>query len=323
MLRYIFKRILMMIPVLLGVLFLVFTMNEISPGDPAAMIAGDAASVEVVEQIREDLGLNKPLPVRFFNYSKNLVLHGDLGTSYKAKRPVLDEVMDRLPTTILLSLTSAAFAVLLSIPIGIISAIKQNTWIDNLLMVLALIGVAMPAFWQGLMTIILFSVKLGWFPSYGFTTPAHWFMPVLTIGTGAMASLVRITRSSMLEVIRQDYIRTARAKGQTERKVIISHALRNSMIPIITAIAIQLGSMLGGAIVTETVFAIPGIGMLMIQSIKARDYPTIQGAVVVIAVMFSLLNLVVDIIYTFVDPRLKSIYQTKRKVKHFIAKSVT
>ena len=276
-----------------------------------------------MEQIREDLGLNKPLPVRFFNYTKNLVLHGDLGTSYKTKRPVLDEVMDRLPTTILLSLTSAAFAVLLSIPIGIISAIKQNTWIDNLLMVLALIGVAMPAFWQGLMTIILFSVKLGWFPSYGFTTPAHWFMPVLTIGTGAMASLVRITRSSMLEVIRQDYIRTARAKGQTERKVIISHALRNSMIPIITAIAIQLGSMLGGAIVTETVFAIPGIGMLMIQSIKARDYPTIQGAVVVIAVMFSLLNLVVDIIYTFVDPRLKSIYQTKRKVKHFIAKSVT
>lgn len=323
MLKYIFKRILMMIPVLLGVLFLVFTMNEISPGDPAAMIAGDAASMEVVEQIREDLGLNKPLPVRFFNYTKNLVLHGDLGTSYKTKRPVLDEVMDRLPTTILLSLTSAAFAVFLSIPIGIISAIKQNTWIDNLLMVLALIGVAMPAFWQGLMTIILFSVKLGWFPSYGFTTPAHWFMPVLTIGTGAMASLVRITRSSMLEVIRQDYIRTARAKGQTERKVIISHALRNSMIPIITAIAIQLGSMLGGAIVTETVFAIPGIGMLMIQSIKARDYPTIQGAVVVIAVMFSLLNLVVDIIYTFVDPRLKSIYQTKRKVKHFIAKSET
>lgn len=323
MLKYIFKRILMMIPVLLGVLFLVFTMNEISPGDPAAMIAGDAASVEVVEQIREDLGLNKPLPVRFFNYTKNLVLHGDLGTSYKTKRPVLDEVMDRLPTTILLSLTSAAFAVFLSIPIGIISAIKQNTWIDNLLMVLALIGVAMPAFWQGLMTIILFSVKLGWFPSYGFTTPAHWFMPVLTIGTGAMASLVRITRSSMLEVIRQDYIRTARAKGQTERKVIISHALRNSMIPIITAIAIQLGSMLGGAIVTETVFAIPGIGMLMIQSIKARDYPTIQGAVVVIAVMFSLLNLVVDIIYTFVDPRLKSIYQTKRKAKHFIAKSKT
>ena len=323
MLKYIFKRLLMMIPVLLGVLFLVFTMNEISPGDPAAMIAGDAASVEVVEQIREDLGLNKPLPVRFFNYTKNLVLHGDLGTSYKTKRPVLDEVMDRLPTTILLSLTSAAFAVFLSIPIGIISAIKQNTWIDNLLMVLALIGVAMPAFWQGLMTIILFSVKLGWFPSYGFTTPAHWFMPVLTIGTGAMASLVRITRSSMLEVIRQDYIRTARAKGQTERKVIISHALRNSMIPIITAIAIQLGSMLGGAIVTETVFAIPGIGMLMIQSIKARDYPTIKGAVVVIAVMFSLLNLVVDIIYTFVDPRLKSIYQTKRKVKHFIAKSET
>ena len=319
--RYILKRILMMIPVLLGVLLLVFTMNEISPGDPAEMIAGDAASVEVVEQIREDLGLNHPFPVRFFNYVKNLLLHGDLGTSYKTKRPVLDEVMERLPTTITLALTSAGFAVLLSIPIGVISAIKQNTWLDNVLMVLALLGVAMPAFWQGLMTIILFSVHLGWLPSYGFSTPPQWIMPVLTIGTGAMGSLTRITRSSMLEVIRQDYIRTARAKGQSERKVIIRHALRNSLVPIITAIALQLGSMLGGAIVTETVFAIPGIGMLMIQSIKARDYPTIQGAVVVIAIMFSLVNLIVDIIYTFVDPRLKTIYQTKKRTKSPLAKS--
>lgn len=319
--RYILKRILMMIPVLLGVLLLVFTMNEISPGDPAEMIAGDAASVEVVEQIREDLGLNQPFPIRFFNYVKNLLLHGDLGTSYKTKRPVLDEVMERLPTTITLALTSAGFAVLLSIPIGVISAIKQNTWLDNILMVLALLGVAMPAFWQGLMTIILFSVHLGWLPSYGFSTPAHWIMPVLTIGTGAMGSLTRITRSSMLEVIRQDYIRTARAKGQSERKVIIRHALRNSLIPIITAISIQLGSMLGGAIVTETVFAIPGIGMLMIQSIKARDYPTIQGAVVVIAIMFSLINLLVDIIYTFVDPRLTTIYQTKKRTKTPLARS--
>lgn len=311
----------MMIPVLLGVLFLVFTLNEISPGDPAEMIAGDAASEEVVEQIREDLGLNEPFLVRFANYVKNLVLHGDLGTSYKTKQPVLDEVMARLPTTITLALTSAGFAVLLSIPIGVISAIKQNTWMDNILMVLALIGVAMPAFWQGLMTIILFSVNLGWLPSYGFTTPAHWIMPVLTIGTGAMGSLTRITRSSMLEVIRQDYIRTARAKGQAERKVIIGHALRNSMIPIITAISIQLGSMLGGAIVTETVFAIPGIGMLMIQSIKARDYPTIQGAVVVIAIMFSIVNLVVDVIYTFADPRLKTIYQRKNRVRNPLARS--
>lgn len=310
-----------MIPVLLGVLFLVFTLNEISPGDPAEMIAGDAASEEVVEQIREDLGLNDPFIVRFANYVKNLVLHGDLGTSYKTKQPVLKEVMARLPTTITLALTSAAFAVILSIPIGIISAIKQNTWLDNILMVLALIGVAMPAFWQGLMTIILFSVNLGWLPSYGFTTPAHWIMPVLTIGTGAMGSLTRITRSSMLEVVRQDYIRTARAKGQTERKVIIGHALRNSMIPIITAISIQLGSMLGGAIVTETVFAIPGIGMLMIQSIKARDYPTIQGAVVVIAIMFSIVNLVVDVIYTFADPRLKTIYQRKNRVKNPLVRS--
>lgn len=315
----------MMIPVLLGVLLLVFTMNEISPGDPAEIIAGENASEEVVEEIRERLGLDKPFPIRFLNYVKNLVLHGDLGTSYKTNRPVLEEVMDRLPTTITLALTSAGFAVLLSIPIGVISAIKQNTWLDNVLMVLALIGVAMPAFWQGLMTIILFSVHLGWFPSYGFSTPMHWVMPVLTIGTGAMGSLTRITRSSMLEVIRQDYIRTARSKGQKEWRVIIQHALGNSLIPIITAISIQLGSMLGGAIVTETVFAIPGIGMLMIQSIKARDYPTIQGAVVIIAIMFSLINLIVDIIYTFVDPRLKTIYQKRsnKKAKASLAENNT
>ena len=311
MLKYIFKRILMMIPVLLGVLFLVFTMNEISPGDPAAMIAGDAASVEVVEQIREDLGLNKPLPVRFFNYTKNLVLHGDLGTSYKTKRPVLDEVMDRLPTTILLSLTSAAFAVFLSIPIGIISAIKQNTWIDNLLMVLALIGVAMPAFWQGLMTIILLSVKLGWFPSYGFTTPAHWFMPVLTIGTGAMASLVRITRSSMLEVIRQDYIDTARAKGVSDKKITTRHMLKNAMIPIITAVGLQFGTLLGGAMLTETVFSWPGLGRLMVDSIKSKDIPMVLGSVIFLAIMFTVVNLAVDIIYAFVDPRIKSQYKRK------------
>ena len=321
MIRYILKRILMMIPVLLGVLFLVFVLNEISPGDPAEIIAGEAASVEVVEQIREDLGLNEPFLVRFFDYVKNLVLHGDLGTSYKTNQPVINEIMARLPTTFLLTLMSACFAIALSIPIGVISAIKQNSWIDNVLMVLALLGVSMPVFWLGLMSIILFSVNLGWLPSYGFSTPAHWVLPAFAIGTGAMGSLTRMTRSSMLEVIRQDYIRTARAKGQTERKVVIRHALRNSLIPIITAISIQLGSMLGGSIVTETVFSIPGIGMLMITSIKARDYPMIQGAVVVIAIIFSILNLVVDIIYTFVDPRLKTIYQRKKRIKSALAES--
>ena len=327
MYKYVLKRLLMLIPVIIGVTFIVFFILNLSPGDPAAIILGDQASAEALAMKREELGLNDPLLVRYGHYMINM-LHGDLGTSYKNNLSVWSQVMERFPNTAVLAVAGILVAILIGIPTGIISAKKQYSMMDNTAMLLSLIGVAMPNFWFGLLMVILFALTLGWLPSQGMGEGfipliKSLVLPAVTLGTGAAAMITRMTRSSMLEVIRQDYIRTARAKGQTERKVIISHALRNSMIPIITAIAIQLGSMLGGAIVTETVFAIPGIGMLMIQSIKARDYPTIQGAVVVIAVMFSLLNLVVDIIYTFVDPRLKSIYQTKRKVKHFIAKSET
>ena len=327
MYKYVLKRLLMLIPVIIGVTFIVFFILNLSPGDPAAIILGDQASAEALAMKREELGLNDPLLVRYGHYMINM-LHGDLGTSYKNNLSVWSQVMERFPNTAVLAVAGILVAILIGIPTGIISAKKQYSMMDNTAMLLSLIGVAMPNFWFGLLMVILFALTLGWLPSQGMGEGfipliKSLVLPAVTLGTGAAAMITRMTRSSMLEVIRQDYIRTARAKGQTERKVIISHALRNSMIPIITAIAIQLGSMLGGAIVTETVFAIPGIGMLMIQSIKARDYPTIQGAVVVIAVMFSLLNLVVDIIYTFVDPRLKSIYQTKRKAKHFIAKSET
>ena len=314
MLKFILKRILMMIPVILGVTLLVFTMNAISPGDPAQILAGDSATEEAVEQLREELGLNKPFVVRFFDYVKNLALHGDLGMSYKTKRSVSIEIFDRLPTTIGLALVSMALGTIIAIPIGVISAIRQNTYLDNTLMVTALIGVSMPTFWQALMMIILFAVNLRWLPSFGFETWKHWVLPVVTIGTGAAGALARITRSSMLEVIRQDYIRTARAKGQTESKVIVRHALKNSMIPIITAAAIQLGYLMGGTVLAETVFSIPGIGMFMLQSIKSRDYPAVQGGVVVLAIIFCIMNLIVDIVYTFVDPRLKTMYQTKKRL---------
>ena len=315
MLKFICKRVLMMIPVLLGVLFLVFTMNYISPGDPARMLAGDNASEETVEQIREEFGLNKSFIERFFDYTKRLVFHADLGTSYKTKRSVSSEIFDRLPTTIGLAMTSLLVGMLIALPIGVVSAIKQNTYLDNSLMVIALVGVSMPAFWEALMLIIIFAIKLKWLPSFGFSSFKHWILPAFTIGTGAAGALARITRSSMLEVIRQDFIRTARAKGQSERKVIWDHALKNSMIPIITAAGIQLGYMLGGAVLTETVFAIPGIGLFMVQAIKARDYPAVQGGVVILAILFCAMNLVVDIIYAYVDPRIKTLYQNKKKPK--------
>jgi len=314
MLKFIGKRFLLMIPVLLGVLFIVFTMNYISPGDPARMVAGEGATEETIQAYREKMGLDKPFAVRFVDYVGNLVLHGDLGVSYRTGRSVSEEVFDRLPTTGLLALVSMLLGLTLALPIGVISAVKQNSVLDNILMVIALLGLSMPSFWLGIMLIIAFSVKLGWLPGSGFETWRHWILPAITIGTGgALGAVARMTRSSMLEVIRQDYIRTARAKGQRESVVVVRHALKNALIPIITTVGIQMGHLLGGAVLTETIFAVPGIGMYMVQSIKARDYPAVQGGVIVLALVFCMANLVVDIIYAFADPRIKSQYLRKKK----------
>ena len=320
MYKYIAKRILMMIPVVIGVSLLVFTVLKLAPGDVARIVAGSEADDATVEEIRHELGLDRSYPEQYVRYMLGVV-RGDMGESYITGKDVFTEIKGRIPTTFTLAFFGMLVSIVIGIPLGILSATKQYSVLDNFATVFALIGVSMPNFWMGLMFILFFSLWLGWLPSGGDGTIRGFIMPALVNGIGAVANLMRTTRSSMLDVIRQDYIRTARAKGQSERKVIIRHALRNSLVPIITAIALQLGSMLGGAIVTETVFAIPGIGMLMIQSIKARDYPTIQGAVVVIAIMFSLVNLIVDIIYTFVDPRLKTIYQTKKRTKSPLAKS--
>lgn len=308
--RYIAKRLVMLIPVIIGVTFLVFFILNLSPGDTAAMIAGEGADAETIEATRKDLGLDQPVIVQYGKYMWNL-LHGDMGQSYKTKRDVFPTLMAAFPNTAKLAFWSILVAVAIALPIGIISATRQYSVIDNVGMVAALLGVATPNFWLGLMMIILFSLNLGWLPSGGMGTWKHYIMPAITLGTGDAALITRMTRSSMLEVIRQDYIRTARAKGVPEKKVILKHALRNALIPVVTVIGLQFGSLLGGATLTETVFAWPGVGRTIVDAIKSKDTPIVMGGIVLLTITFSIVNLLVDILYAFIDPRIKAQYKRK------------
>lgn len=311
--KYILKRLVMMIPVLLGVLLLVFMLNELSPGDPATQLVGENASTEAIEAMREQLGLNKPVIQRFLDYVVGIVTRLDLGTSYQSRCPVRDEILERFPTTALLAALSMLLAIAIGLPAGIISATKQYSLFDKLGTVISMIGVSMPNFWQGLMNILVFAVMLSWLPASGFYGPRYWLLPVLTVGTSSAATICRMTRSSMLEVVRQDYIRTARAKGQTEGNIIFRHTLKNALIPIITVVGMQLGNLLCGATLTESIFAISGLGRYMLDAIKARNFPAVQGSVLFLAVVFSLCNLIVDVIYAYVDPRIRSMYVKKAK----------
>ncbi|MEG1971547.1 MAG: ABC transporter permease [Oscillospiraceae bacterium] len=313
--KYILKRLLMLIPVIIGVTFIVFFIMNLSPGDPAAMILGEQASQEALEMKREELGLNDPLLVRYGRYMLDM-LHGDLGVSYKNSISVWDQVLDRFPNTCILAVAGILVALLIGIPTGIISAKKQYSAIDNISMVFALIGVAMPNFWFGLLTVLLFSLTLGWLPSQGMGVGMiplikSLILPALTLGTGCAATITRMTRSSMLEVIRQDYVSTARAKGVDEKIITYRHMLRNALIPIITAVGLQFGSLLGGAMLTETVFSWPGLGRLMVDSIKSKDIPMVLGSIIFMATTFTIVNLLVDIVYAYVDPRIKSQYKSK------------
>ena len=309
MYKYIAKRLLMLIPVIIGVSFLVFFIMAMAPGDTAKAILGEDAPVESLEALREELGLNDPIPVRYVNYMKRM-LRGDVGKSYKSGRPVFNEIMERFPATLELSFWGMVFAIVLSIPIGIISATRQYSLTDSVSMIFALLGVATPNFWLGLMLIIVFSLHLGWLPSGGNTDGfASLILPVITLGTGCMANITRTTRSSMLEVIRQDYIRTAKAKGVSKNKVINKHALKNALIPVVTVIGLQFGSLLGGAVLTESVFSWPGIGTYLVNSIKAKDTNAVLGCVIIFSICFSIVNLIVDILYAYIDPRIKSKYE--------------
>ena len=314
MYKFVLKRLLQLIPVIIGVTFIVFFIMNLAPGDPAAIILGDQATAEALAMKREELGLNDPLLVRYFNYMKNL-LRGDMGTSYKNNIPVWNQVIDRLPNTAILAVAGIFIALLFGIPIGILSAKKQYSLLDNISMVAALIGVSMPNFWSGLLLVMLFSLTLGWLPSQGMGSGGvipvlrSIILPSLTLGINSMAMVACMTRSSMLEVIRQDYISTAQAKGLDDHVITTQHMLRNALIPIITAVGLQFGHLLGGAMLAETVFSWPGLGRLMVDSIKSRDIPMVLGCVVFMATMFSIVNLIVDIVYAFVDPRIKSMYK--------------
>lgn len=306
--RYVIKRLVMLIPVLIGVTFLVYFIISLSPGDTAAMLAGEDADAATIEALRHELGLDQPVIVQYARYMINL-LQGDMGNSYKTGRPVTNMIVSCFPNTAKLAFWSILVAVGIALPIGIISATKQYSMFDNVGMVVALIGVATPNFWLGLMMIILFSLNLGWLPSGGNKGLSSYIMPAITLGTGDAALITRMTRSSMLEVIRADYIRTARAKGVPENKVVYQHALRNALIPVVTAIGLQFGSLLGGATLTETVFAWPGIGRSTVDSIKTKDTTQVLGNIIILTITFSCVNLLVDILYAFIDPRIKAQYK--------------
>ncbi|KJE28434.1 binding--dependent transport system inner membrane component family protein [Geobacillus kaustophilus] len=310
MVGMIVRRFFHLILLLVGISFLVFTSMYIAPGDPATIIAGPTASQSDIEAIRKDLGLNDPFLVQYGRYI-NGVLHGDLGYSYQTKQPVWDAIMTRFPNTLKLAIASIIVAVIIGVVAGIISAIRQNSWFDVSSTVFALAGISIPNFWLGTVLILIFAVNLQLLPVGGLDQPFYTaeglkqlVLPAITLGTGSAAMIARMSRSSMLEVIRADFIRTARAKGLRERTVIWVHALRNAMIPVITVIGLNFGFLLGGTIITEQVFAINGVGRLMVQAIAARDFPMVQGSVLLVATLFVLVNLIVDIIYTFIDPRI-------------------
>jgi peptide/nickel transport system permease protein len=297
------RRLLLAVPVLIGVSILVFAIIRFIPGDPARAIAGVHASPEYIEQVRGELLLDEGLHVQYYVYMNNL-LRGDLGRSTFTRRPVTVELRERFPNTMILAAVAMAIATLLGMSAGIVSATKRYSLFDNMSMLAALVGVAAPVFWLGVMFQLLFSVSLGWLPSGGIGTWKHLILPSLTLGLATAALIARITRSSMLEVLGQDYITTARSKGLVERVVTYKHALKNALIPVVTVMGLQFGTLLGGAVLTETVFSWPGIGRLMVDSILARDYPVVQGAVLLLAVFFVLINLVVDVVYAFLDPRI-------------------
>lgn len=312
--KYILKRLLGLIPVLIGVTLLVFTIMYFTPGDPATLMLGEEAPEEEVERMREQMGLNEPFIVQYGDFLFGAV-QGDLGRSLSTGRPVISMIANRLPATILLATAALVVAVIIGVIAGIIASTRQYTVYDGGAMALALLGVSMPNFWLGLMFILFFSVfwnnTFGYplFPASGFGTIRHLIMPAVVLGTAHASFITRITRSSMLEVLRQDYIRTARAKGLSEKVVVYVHALRNALMPIVTIAGLRWGILLGGSVITESIFAWPGVGRALIEGVRTQDYHLVQGILLVYAILFSLVNLGVDLLYAFIDPRIKAQYK--------------
>jgi ABC-type dipeptide/oligopeptide/nickel transport system permease component len=302
--RYIFKRILIGIPILFFVVTAVFFAFRLIPGDAARIIAGDEAPQERVEQIRRDLGLDRPAIVQYGAYLADLA-RGDLGTSFSSRRPVATEIGSRYWNTFSLALAAITLATIVGITMGVISALFRGQTADHVVTLLALLGISIPVFWLGLLMMQLFSVELGWLPAAGYGTWQHYVMPTITLSVFSIAFITRMTRSSLLETIQQDYVRTARAKGVRERLVLLMHSLRNALLPVTIVVGLRFGYMVGGAVITEQVFAWPGLGRLLILSVGQRDIPLVQGLLLVFATSFVVVNLLVDILYAFLDPRIR------------------
>ncbi len=308
MAKYVLKRLAMMVLVVLGISFIVFTIMNLTPGNAAQMILGQSARPEQVAELEAQLGLDRPFPVRYFRYIFS-ALRGDFGQSYNTRLPVAGEIMTRFPTTLRLATLAMLIATLVGVPVGVISAIRQYSVIDHISMVTAMLFASIPSFVMGLLLQLSLALNLGLFPATGAASLRSFVLPAVTLSTATMATLTRMTRSTMLEVIRADYVRTARSKGVDERTIVVHHCLRNALLPIITVVGVDFGYVLGGSVVIESVFALGGLGTLLITSIRMKDTPVVMGAVMFITVAYSLVNLAVDLIYAFVDPRIKSQYQ--------------
>jgi peptide/nickel transport system permease protein len=312
--RYLARRLLLAVPVLIGVSIVVFMVLHLSPGDPAEIMLGSAATKDDLARLRADLGLNEPLPVQYVRWMGH-VMRGDLGRSLWMRRPVLPDVLDRFRATLVLTGTALLISTVAGVTLGVLAATRPHSWLDRLSGAAALFGASMPVFWLGIVLMVVFSLQLGWLPASGMWAPygggdardllAHLVLPAVTLAAASVTIIARLTRSTMLEVLGQDYIRTARAKGLVERLVVARHGLRNALIPIVTVVGVQAGYLLGGAVLTETVFAWPGVGTLMVQGILARDFPLVQGCVLVIALSFVVINLAVDLLYAWIDPRIR------------------
>ena len=307
--KFILKRLLYMIPVLLGVAFLVFAILSLTPGDPGTIILGITAKPEDIASLNEQFGYNKPFLIRFFSYIKDIVLHFNLGVSYQTREPVINDIMAKFPNTLKLTIFSMSLSAIIGISFRIISAVKQYSALDHICVVTALVFACIPGFWLGLMLMMLFSLKLGWLPSYGAESLKNFILPTLTVSMTSAAGLLRLTRSAMLETIRQEYIRTAKAKGASKKRIIIKHALRNALMPVVTTLGTSFGASLGGAIIAETVFAMPGMGTLITTAIRQKDIPMVMGSTLFLAVLFSLIILLVDILYAVIDPRIMDKYK--------------
>ena len=312
MTKFVLKRILLMIPILFGVALIVFFIMDLTPSDPGSIILGVGAPQEAIDQLNHQLGYDQPFFARFFNYMGNLVFHFDMGTSYRSNRAVLEEITSKLPVTILIAFWSMALATVIGVPLGVFSAVKQYSLADNIATTTALILAALPTFWLGMMLMTLFSLRLGWFPSSGIGSWKHFVLPTVALGIPYAAQQLRFTRSSMLETIRADYIRTARAKGATNRSVIWNHAMKNALLPVITVTGMNFGGLIGGAVGTEVLFSLPGLGNLLVTSIRQKDIPVVMGTTIVLAAIFSLIMLAVDVMYAMIDPRIKSKYMGKK-----------